>query len=449
MVIVSIGLTKNRVQATSSKYDFGDAPDAGYFTYYGSNGASLGSFPSFLASNGARVSETDQVWLGDTVSTEADAKLINGDAGDDGISVSLKSCQTSTAKVIVHVANPGETSGTAYLNMFFDWNKDGTWSGADDCADEWAVRNFPIDLGAQDETLQLVVPEFMAGKKIKDVWYRAVITKDQRLTYESQNGQGEFTAGEVEDYGPTPAATGKKFGAVCTPDLLIIKHGKTGTFTIKRKPGSVPIADALLANSVTAKTGARKINDTGLSFTYESSQVDGPLRVVWETVQVKVRFIGKTATKLVNCNVAVVHGKVPSTPQDLGDFSTTEITGDVTNTGDDQATTLSGNFTLTDDTLVARGVYGIEIPLTEQIPGLESVPTEMVTLTLSGGNCVPCAVDADNKKLTCLGTEPILPSVESFFDIFFGAVAADLEALHLHLLDSAGDVVAATDLPVK
>ena len=90
----------------SSKYDFGDAPDAGYFTYYGSSGASVGSFPSKLASDGARVSETNVVWLGNGVDKENDARLTNGDSYDDGIDVDLESCKTSKAKVLVSVKNP-------------------------------------------------------------------------------------------------------------------------------------------------------------------------------------------------------------------------------------------------------------------------------------------------------------------------------------------------------
>ena len=416
-----------------SKYDFGDAPD----------GTSTGSFPSKLVSDGARVSVTSSVWLGNGVDKENDAKLINGDSYDDGVDADLKSCQTSKAKVLVSVKNPGKMEGTAYLNIFFDWNKDGAWSGADDCADEWAVRNFPIDLSAQDKAMEVYIPEFTAGKTVKDVWYRAILTKDERLTYENQNGQGSFQKGEVEDYGPVIKAS-KKFGAVCKPDLLIIKHGKEGTFRIKKKPNSVALADAYLANSVWPKTAARKIWDTGLSFVYESKQVDPPKRVVWETVPVKVKFAGKTATKIVNCQAAVVHGSLAATPQDIGDYTKPEITGSITSEAQNDKTMISGTITPSCPDLVAEGIYGFEIPLIKQHPEMNQIEIEMVSLNLNGNSSTACTI-ADN-KITCLGTEPMQYNVDSFFDIFT-EMSSVPDVMHLHMLDSTGNIIAAADLP--
>lgn len=432
-------------KSTEVKYDFGDAPDTGYFTYYGSNGTNLGSFPSKLASFGARAVETNDVWLGNDANKESDAKLINGDSYDDGVDADLKSCKTSKAKVLVSVKNPGETAGTAYLNIYFDWNKDGVWSGADECADEWAVRNFPIDLSAQDNAIEVYIPEFTAGSNVKNIWYRAIITKNERLTYLNQNGQGEFASGEVEDYGPILPANGKTFGAVCRPDLLIIKHGKEGTFNIKKKPNSIALSDAYLANSVTPKTAARKIWDTGLSFVYESKQIDPPKRVVWETVPVKVKFIAKTATKIVNCQAAVVHGSLAATPQDIGDYTKPEITGSITEEAQDGKTVISGTITPACEDLIAAGVYGIEIPLQKQYPEVSIIETEMVSLNLNGCTPVQCATTSE--KISCLGTEPMQYNVSSFFDVF-----TDIEtvpkSLHVNLLDAGGNIMAAADLPL-
>lgn len=430
--------------AAENKYDFGDAPDTGYFTYYGSSGASIGSFPSTLASDGARASEINVVWLGNDVNNENNAKLTNSDNYDDGVDVDLNACKASKAKVIVHLKNPGQTSGTAYLNLFFDWNKDGVWSGSDECADEWAVRNFAIDLSDQKKDMEAYVPEFMAGKKVENIWYRVIITKNQRLTYLNQNGQGEFTAGEVEDYGPILPVSGRNFGAVCKPDLLVIKHGKEGTFTIKKKPSSVALSDAYLANSVTPKTSARKIWDTGLSFVYESKQIDPPKRVVWETFQVKAKFIGKTATKIVNCNAAVVHGNLRACSQDLHDYTKTGITGSITSATMDGKTTISGTITPSCPALVAEGVYGFEIPLKDQHPKMNEIETEMVSMNLNGTSNTSCTVTS--RKISCLGTEPMQYNVDSFFDIFT-EISIVTDSLHLHMLDSQGNVVAAADLP--
>ena len=170
-----------------TNYDYGDAPDG-----------ATGTFPSKEASNGARTLTTDEVWLGQKVNTETDSRQVDQDKFDDGVDLKLKSCKTSKAVFLVQVENPGEMSGTAYLNLFADWDKSGEWSGSDDCAAEWAVRNFPVDLSAQTEAITAYVPAFMAGENVNDIWFRAIVTKDQRLYDET--GAGSFTSGEVEDY---------------------------------------------------------------------------------------------------------------------------------------------------------------------------------------------------------------------------------------------------------
>ncbi len=237
---------------------------------------------------------------------------------------------------------------------------------------------------------------------------------------------------------------GKQFGAVCKPDLLVIKHGKEGTFSIKKKRNSVALSDSYLANSVTAKTSARRIWDTGLSFVYESKQIDPPRRVVWETVQVKVKFAGKTATKLVNCNAAVVHGHLNATSQNLHDYTKIGVTGSITSTSMDGKTVISGTITPSCSGIVAEGIYGFEVPIKKQHPDMNEVETEMVSMNLNGGSSTECTVT--NKKITCLATDPMQLGVNSFFDIFT-EISTIPDSMHLHMLDSEGNIIAATDLP--
>lgn len=431
--------------AAESKYDFGDAPDAGYFTYYGSSGTSTGSFPSKLASDGARVSDTSVVWLGSNVNKENDANLLDADLYDDGVDVALTSCSASKAYIMVHVKDLGETSGTAYINMFFDWNKDGSWSGEDECAPEWAVRNFAVDLSVQERNIMVYIPEFTAGKKVSDVWYRAVITKDERLTYLNQNAQGSFQKGEVEDYGPV-VKTSQKFGAVCRPKLKVIKHGKTGKFTIKKKSGSINFTKILLANSVVPNNKYRSITLGGNNKVfYRSKKVDPPKRVVFEDFHVRVRF-GKTASILTTCRVAVVHSNLKATMQGPHDYTEPKLEGTINSSSMNGKTVLSGTIKPTCQTVAAIGIYGFEIPLKKQHPEMNEMETEMVSMNLNGGSSTDCSVT--NEKITCLGTEPMQYNVDSFFDIFT-EISLIPDSLHLHMLDSGGNIVAAADLPTQ
>src|SRR3990167_6521325 len=128
--------------APEINYDFGDAPDG-----------TGGQFPSLLASNGARVKKTDQVWLGQAVTVENDSKQVDKDEADDGVKVNATSCSQSTAYFFVQVEDAGKISGNAYLNLYADWNKDGRWNGGDECASEWAVANFTVDLTKQTDQI--------------------------------------------------------------------------------------------------------------------------------------------------------------------------------------------------------------------------------------------------------------------------------------------------------
>lgn len=240
-------------------HDFGDAPD-GKPTYYAAGFAQTGNFPTLRASNGARVKKVSEVWLGNLVDKELDANLVNNDAGDDGISLNLHACAKSTAKFFVHVARPKKISGTVYLNLFVDWNKDGKWGGNDGCADEWAVKNFPVDLAKQTSAIAVYVPEFMAGKDVAAAWYRAVVTEDEKMAFET--GTGIFHAGEVEDYGPIVFVpedknNPKKYKAVCDPEPLVVDHGSSAELSVREFPGSELITNVAVDPNVNLENTAK------------------------------------------------------------------------------------------------------------------------------------------------------------------------------------------------
>ncbi len=249
--------------AVGADFDFGDAPD-------GKQGQ---EFPSLLSSNGARVKKTDDVWLGQTVTYEKDSKQVDSDEADDGVKINANSCKQSTAYFFVRIRNLGKISGTAYLNLYADWNKDGRWSGSDECAAEWAVQNFPIDLGKQTDEAAVYQTQFTAGKSIEEIWYRGTITLDQQM---NESATGEFNSGEVEDWNPSEIQ--KDYWLYCDPYPLVLNHGDEKTVTIKADPTSQKIKSVALSTLVAPDNDIRKITQNGNSFTYKSKKVDGPKR---------------------------------------------------------------------------------------------------------------------------------------------------------------------------
>ncbi|MBI3282787.1 hypothetical protein HYZ70_01790 [Candidatus Curtissbacteria bacterium] len=291
----------NKSPKTSSgafeiNYDFGDAPDG-----------KEGQFPSLLASNGARVKKTDQVWLGQVVTTENDSKQVDKDEADDGVKLNATSCSQSTAYFFVQVKDPGKASGNAYLNLYADWNKDGRWSGSDECASEWAVANFTIDLTKQIDQIAVYQIQFTAGKNVDEIWYRGAVTQDAQM---NEAATGEFGRGEVEDW--RPSETQKEYWLYCDPYPLVLNHGDEKTVAIKAAPFSQKIKSVALSTLVAPDNDIRKISQNGNSFVYKSKKVDGPKRDEPDAISYSAEFAD--GEKWWDwCPVTVHHDEPPTT----------------------------------------------------------------------------------------------------------------------------------------
>ncbi len=282
----------------------------------------LGRFPTLLEHNGAHAKSGD-VWLGVLRDSEGNRK---DDDNDDGVVADLAA---GKATFLVHVAKPGKTIGTAYLNLWADWNLDGQWSGGD----EWALQNHPIDLSKQISDLQPYVVSFPAGKNT-DVWYRATVSLDEKII--SENGGGEFGVGEVEDYGPAqlilsdkdangrPRVPSKTRGLLCYPSPLLIDHGQSIEFNVGVLPGwDKPASTGFGSNNPGLNAGGTGINlptgkitkqprnpnsfgDPGNPFVFTSTKVHdiGALEKIPVTIEATYAD-GKTAD--VVCTVLVWH----------------------------------------------------------------------------------------------------------------------------------------------
>ncbi|MEK7557536.1 MAG: GEVED domain-containing protein [Patescibacteria group bacterium] len=283
------------------RFDFGDAAD---------------QFPSALAANGARTGVSDQVWLGETVDMEADAKLVNADAGDDGVRTSFTPCAASNVTFFVQVKDPGAMTGTAYLNLFADWNQDGQWAGSDRCAAEWAVQNQPVDLATLAQPITSITVPLTAGAKTDNLWYRGTVTVGEVV---ASDATGAYTSGEVEDYGP-PLPGETWYDAFCLPDPVTIQHGQSTELKVVNWFSTAAITSVGLPNGFTAKNNARNVEEKDGKIIYTSKEVDPPERTVPDPVDIRVDF-GKEASIVIICWVRVEHDELPvETPGQKREF---------------------------------------------------------------------------------------------------------------------------------
>ena len=161
-------------------------------------------FPSLLASDGARVLEPGADTLGIAVDSETDARVVNQDAADDGVTsliVNLDAAQVlANLSVMVRVAE-GAPEGPRYLNALIDLDQDGAWGGSPGGQPEWVVKNVAVDV-APGATVRADPPAFGLGggeALSAAAWMRVLLTREP-LAVPDWTGTGEFEFGEVEDY---------------------------------------------------------------------------------------------------------------------------------------------------------------------------------------------------------------------------------------------------------
>ena len=163
--------------------DFGDAPDP--------------TFPTLLMNNGARHMKRNDLYLGNSVDTEADGQPDASALGDDlngtpddenGITFSLPLIPGTTDSVFVHYINYMTNYNVGYLNAWIDFNQDGDW----DDNNEQIITNFWLYYNQSPVYVPFSIPSgCQAGSTYAR--FRLSSMSDMGVKYQAPDG-------EVEDY---------------------------------------------------------------------------------------------------------------------------------------------------------------------------------------------------------------------------------------------------------
>ena len=237
------------------KSDLGDAPDSTNnadvaMTAY-SSGAVKANFPTvFNDDSGSgpygpvHVNTPTAAYLGKSISSENEADKgpdedgVNNispevdspdnDHDDDGVvfPLTLPACEWTTFEYQVNVVDP---KVDLWVNVWFDFNRDGDWDDASACeagpASEWAVQNqylFGLPVGLN----QITTPAFLSWHPKsgpEGIWMRITLSeqpyKGGSNPGETGNGgsgpAGRYATGETEDYYFIPEIGPKKDCPLC------------------------------------------------------------------------------------------------------------------------------------------------------------------------------------------------------------------------------------------
>jgi hypothetical protein len=330
--------------AKGGTIDFGDAPD-GRKAGYGGAPKVAGKFPSVAATPGPRHTPIGGLRLGKGVDGEGNSHQVDRDLFDDGAEATLRNCGASTLEVALNgAALPAATrtsAHTAYVNAWFDWNRDGDWADpSDGCRAEWAIQNLPVDMSVLASSGFALLPiSFTAGKRTQDMWWRVTLTLDQPVVDPTSKGPPiPYVQGETEDYrigtyrppvfdGDDDGGGGggkkkDKFTVSCVSNPALILHGGTAKvrFAIKDGKGFIFGAVAKLPGKKTGKFKLipKKPQPKGVppgfkamdGFSFKSSEVDPPTRI--QVLKFKFVFRRGNRVQRLTCTILVLHiGKIP------------------------------------------------------------------------------------------------------------------------------------------
>ncbi len=281
--------------------DLGDAPDSLY-NHHGipntAYTATVGNFPTVWepapgappeAASGPLHADNSRIWLGNHVSSETEADIgpdqdglnnilamgtdnADNDMADDGWlnpQIPLPDCREATLTVRVYKNNPW--INIAFLNVWFDGNRDGDWADWKYCNDqrtafEWIVQDFVVDMSAWPAgTYQdIQVRTFLISNDFpqREAWMRFTLSEQPAPVVDNPtggpslaDGRGprhplSYRVGETEDYlapgrqegGDPGVVTIEKLGPAVSQTI-----GSVYTYSVivKNTGGSAPTPAAM------------------------------------------------------------------------------------------------------------------------------------------------------------------------------------------------------------
>ncbi len=171
--------------------DYGDAPEGAPTLYTG--GAATGSFPTSAATGPSH--ETPFAFRLGAFETAEEAPRADDSADDGLLWLEMNECATSSALLAISLDGvPEAERDELTVNIFADWNRDGDWDDTDGCTDEWALRDFALDVSGEPDFTILTV-DFPGGDQVDEFWMRVMLTS-QPYNPATDN----LLPGETEDY---------------------------------------------------------------------------------------------------------------------------------------------------------------------------------------------------------------------------------------------------------
>ncbi len=219
----------------TEEFDLGDAPDSSntfgvVMSAYPAMGV-LANFPTVFAAGSPpygpkHLQPLAVAWLGPAVSLENEADIgldqdgVNNlnppadmpdqDFVDDGVlnmPLVLPHCRLTQFQYTINVVNPAVG---LYVNVWFDWNRDGDWDDIMTCqqnnAPEWAVQNQFFAAGSLPVGLNTVTtPTFYP-------WHPSGITEDMEIWMRITISEQPWAGGGIIGGGGSGPATGYDYG---------------------------------------------------------------------------------------------------------------------------------------------------------------------------------------------------------------------------------------------
>jgi parallel beta-helix repeat protein len=122
-------------------------------------------------------------------------------------------CQPTTIPIEVSIPSGGPMGSypwTAYLNVWFDYDRSGQWGDFVDClgpgdTPEWAVQNYAIPvppggLSPVTQTINVTFTGYVPLTPEKEVWMRVQLTEIEAGEHDSSSPDFCYQVGETEDY---------------------------------------------------------------------------------------------------------------------------------------------------------------------------------------------------------------------------------------------------------